>query len=218
MPAGNDAAAAAADLVSKGGVSTNVERLIDAQRASVGSDVIAASLRTIDPEATAQLDLSKVKVPDGHKVLSGAVRGKAAVFVVEGPDGRTYKMVDEKQSASDYEAPAESAQAAYERELTQARVNEAAEIQRIRAESERRLEEARAEIARAEAEELAKIRKDSQKQLDTAAKEAEEADEKDGDSGSSSGGGSGNAGEVTPPGDAKQAAGPKRATGKQKDK
>lgn len=105
MPRGNDSAAAVADLISKGGVTTNAEKLIDAVRDARSPELEAASMKTLDAEATAELDISKAKVPRGHTVLSGAVRGGKTIYVVEDANGRAYKLlegdkVDEEQHPS----------------------------------------------------------------------------------------------------------------------
>src|SRR4051812_37009111 len=94
MPRGNDSAAAVADLVRQGGVSTNAQDLIDAVRDARSREVSAASLKWLVAQATAELDLSKAKVPKGHTVLDGAVRGGKTIYVVEDANGRAYKLVE----------------------------------------------------------------------------------------------------------------------------
>lgn len=209
MPAGNDQAAAVADLIAAGGYTTNVERLIEAAQSAVSPELQAASMKAIDTEATAELDLGSADVPDGHKVLSGAVRGDAAVFVVQDANGRTYKHV--QGYADDYEAPVSSSDEVAAAAGAGARASLTQAIAEADAEAKKELEEALAEIERNKAERIAEAQEAAAKEVEAAQAEADKLAEAEADGKATGGSGSG---EATGGNDPKQASGPKRAQGK----
>lgn len=209
MPAGNDQAAAVADLIAAGGYTTNVERLIDAAQAAVSPELQAASMKAIDTEATAELDLGSADVPEGHKVLSGAVRGDAAVFVVADENGRTYKHV--QGYADDYEAPVAKSEEVAAQASASARAGMSQAIAEAEAQAQRELEEALAEINRKKAEAIQSAQEEAQAEIESAQEEADKLAEAEADGEATGGSGSG---EATGGNDPKQASGPKRAQGK----
>jgi hypothetical protein len=91
-PRGNDAAAAAEEFKAKMGASPNAEEMIELSAARWPRELRAANNRTVDEDATAELDDSEVEglVGDRH-VLGYAVRGPFVVVVSEDDTGFTTK-------------------------------------------------------------------------------------------------------------------------------
>lgn len=208
MPRGNDAAAAAADLIAKGGVTSNAETLIQANQARLTPGLMAAQVRGIDAEATAELDLVQVGkdagLPDDHVVEAAAVRGNAVSYVATGPDGRSYKGAyypDGKQE------PTEAAADAAHRERIAAELDVSTEIANARDNAAKQLEAALAEINEATAEAIQKARDEANDRIAKAEEEAAKADEE---------ASTGDAGDPTGPNDPRQASGAKRRTGSKK--
>jgi gas vesicle protein len=203
MPRGNDAAAAAADLIAKGGVTSNAESLIEANQARLTPGYVAVQVRAVDSAATDELDLEQLAsdagLPEDHKVVAAAVRGNAISFVAEDANGRAYKDVYFPNEA---DAPTEAAAQAAHRESVAAEGDFQAEVAQARAKAEKELADALADIQRETAEQIAKARDEANERIAKAMEEAEQSDEE---------GSQGNAGDPTPPGDAKQGSGGKRA-------
>lgn len=176
MPRGNDAAAAVADLVAKGGTSTNVEKLIAAQRAGFSPALEAAGFYQRDEAATAELDTSKYKVPNGHKVLDGSVRGPYAVYVIQDANGRTYKEVEAHEKG--FELPEREGADALAAEAAAQRTNVAAEIGQLQAEAAAQLEKARTDIADETSKAIRELQEKAQKEREEAAKKTEAAEKR----------------------------------------
>jgi hypothetical protein len=105
MPRGNDAEAASAELADKFSEGKgNAENLIDANNAAHPLELIQASGKKVDDEATAELDIDSLSGPNGEEVLDAAVRGGATVIVYEDESGRVQKALlddgdDEKKTS-----------------------------------------------------------------------------------------------------------------------
>lgn len=69
------------ELQGQYGAVQNAEQLIATQRASRNLDVDSASLKGVDAEATAALDLDKIEVPEGWTLEAAVVRGNFIVWV-----------------------------------------------------------------------------------------------------------------------------------------
>lgn len=93
MPRGNDEQAHR-DFETQYGVHGNAEELLTQHRSAMSPALRAANLKAEDPEATATLDLSKIKPSHGGHVLSAAVRGGVIVYVAEDESGRAYKDIE----------------------------------------------------------------------------------------------------------------------------
>lgn len=89
---GNDPTARQ-EIITQYGPHQNAEDLIAAHRNSYDPALLAASLKGVDEDATAALDLSEIKPKWGGTVISAAVRGGTTVYVAELPDGSTYKAI-----------------------------------------------------------------------------------------------------------------------------
>lgn len=89
MARGNDAENAAKELRTQYGDAQNAEELIKARNATRDPDVARASLRPIDQGATDALDLEKLKVGKGERIVAASVRGGVVIAVVEDEDGNT---------------------------------------------------------------------------------------------------------------------------------
>lgn len=102
MPRGNDSKAALDELADKFGKGVgNAEELIEASLAQRSELLRRAELLPVDPEATRELDINKLKGPDGEKVVSAKVRGGITVVVYEDARGG-YRLaaLDEKGKPS----------------------------------------------------------------------------------------------------------------------
>jgi len=89
---GNDIEAADAEVRGTLGDYPDAEALLAEEYLS--PEVRAASLKSLNQAATDDLDLSEIDVPDGHEVLSAAVRGDSIVYVAADETGRSYKGVE----------------------------------------------------------------------------------------------------------------------------
>lgn len=195
------------------GIHPNAEALLAAHRANLDPALEAASLKPINNEATAELDLSKIKPERGGTVLAASVRGNAIVYVAEGTDGREYKGIEpyEGRTLATSETPEAAAHRAALREET--KFSEVAN--RVNANVEAKVEEFRRELAAEAAEVLAdereKLHKEASKAADSAQKEAEKeqkaAAKKVGTDETPAKG-------ETPPSDPAQGGGPKQASDK----
>lgn len=97
-PRGNDAESAVHDLADKFGRGVgNAEELIEATLRHRSQLLIKAERLPVDEKATADLDLSKLKGPDGERVVDAKVRGDITVIVFEDKRG-SYRLaaLDEK--------------------------------------------------------------------------------------------------------------------------
>ena len=96
MPRGNDSDAAAAELADrfKEGLG-NAEELIIANNANYPVELIQASEKKIDEEATAEAreNLDSYSGPDGEEAKDVAIRGGVAVVVYEDEAGRLLKAI-----------------------------------------------------------------------------------------------------------------------------
>lgn len=88
---GNDYAAADQEARARFGEYPNAEDVLAAAMASRDRETLAAGLKRPNEEATESLELSKIKVPRNHTVLSATVRGNRVVFVADDGTGRCYK-------------------------------------------------------------------------------------------------------------------------------
>lgn len=107
MPRGNDSEAAASELADRFGQGAgNAEELIQAHDRERSRELVAASMKEVDAEATEELDISKLEGPNGEEVLSASVRGGAIVGVYEDENGRTHKRIlkESKKDGSKQEA------------------------------------------------------------------------------------------------------------------
>jgi hypothetical protein len=97
MPAGNDAAHAAAELADRFGAGTGgAEDLIDANDLKFTQQLIAANQYPSEPELTKEVDRGAVASAfevDEEKVKDVAVRGRYVTAVLEDEIGRYYKVV-----------------------------------------------------------------------------------------------------------------------------
>jgi hypothetical protein len=163
MPRGNDPDAAK-ELRERYGANTgNAEALITANRARRDPQLRAAQLSAIDDSETAKLDVSKLDAPG--KVLDAAVRGDYVTYVWEDDAGRLHHGVQPREGArSQRLADPEDIDA----ETAAAREEAArdAELQRLQAEAD-----AKVEAATAKAHEQAA--KDAQKAAQAAEKPSE---------------------------------------------
>lgn len=105
MPRGNDAQTAAHELADRfGSGAGNAEELIVAHDAARPRELVAASMKPLDEEATAELELDKLKGPNGEPVVSASVRGGEVIVAYEDEDGRLHKalpsLYEEKKSRS----------------------------------------------------------------------------------------------------------------------
>lgn len=99
MPRGNDESAAR-DLVAKHGeVAGNAEKLIEQTYADRTPEFEAAQMKSLDEEATAALDISKLSGPNGETVVSAAVRGGATIVVYEDDKGGYSKALASEKKA-----------------------------------------------------------------------------------------------------------------------
>lgn len=202
MPRGNDAAAAKADLIAKGGVTTNVEAMIQASQARLTPGLLAAQVRAIDAEATAELDLKKVakdaKLPDGHTVESAAVRGNAVSYVATGPDHRSYKGVYYPNADDE---PADEPLAAVARERAASEGDVAMAVAQAKAEADLLVAKAVEDIEAEASKQIQEARDKANKAIAKAEEEAAKADASDD---------AGDAGDPTGSNDPAQGSGPKR--------
>lgn len=100
MPRGNDKEAALHELADRFGEGTgNAEELIQANLADFSHELLVLSDLPRDEEATAELDIEKMKGPNGEEVVDAAVRGagrtRGTIVLYEGEDGRRHKHVAE---------------------------------------------------------------------------------------------------------------------------
>lgn len=109
MPRGNDETAAR-DLAAKHGEEAgNAEKLIEQVQASRSPELEAASMKSLDEDATAALDLSTLSGPDGQPAVSAAVRGGVTIVVYEDAKGGYSKCVaGESKKAAKKAAPAKA--------------------------------------------------------------------------------------------------------------
>lgn len=89
---GNDIEAADAEVRGTIGEYPDAEALLAEEYLT--PEVRAASLKSVNEAATAELDPSEIDVPDGHEVLAAAVRGDSIVYVAADETGRSYKGVE----------------------------------------------------------------------------------------------------------------------------
>jgi hypothetical protein len=157
MARGNDAQQAGAELQANYGAIPNAEDLIAAHRATVDPHVVAAQLKPVDEEATADLDLKAVDVPEGHKVLTGAVRGDSEIYVVRDDAGGVYKL-HQPVDPDDYEAPALDPGDEALRAAAKLQQQVEADVAGVKAEVDKELAEAQA----AANEKLTKAREEAQ--------------------------------------------------------
>lgn len=101
MPRGNDESAAR-DLAAQHGEGVgNAEQLIEQTYADRTPELEAAQMKSVDEEATAALDISKLSGPNGEEVVSAAVRGGVTIVVYVDEKGGYSKAI-----ASEKKAPA----------------------------------------------------------------------------------------------------------------
>lgn len=96
MPRGNDSQAATSELADRFSEGRgNAEELIEANNQERSLELVSASMKKIDEDATkeAREDLSKLSGPNGEEVLDAAVRGGDTIVVYEDEDGRVKKAV-----------------------------------------------------------------------------------------------------------------------------
>jgi hypothetical protein len=166
-----------AELRGQFGAAQNAEQLIAASRAARDPEIDAASLKAIDPEATKDLDLSEVEVPEGHTVQDAAVRGGYLIAVVEDEQGNFYKTG--QPHAETYKAPSAAAadKALREQQKIEAQARE--ENLEAQAEIELKVDEYRKQLQAEAAEESAQRQEEAaeavQEAQQEAAAEAEEA-------------------------------------------
>jgi hypothetical protein len=172
MARGNDPQAAR-EFAAEYGASGNAEELIRAHKASISPEVSAASLRAVNNEATAELDLDSLAKKAGvEEVVAAAVRGNAIVYVDQ--DGRKGVLPANDRYRAPKESPADAVvreQSAADLEMQDAVTQHRAKLAQQLAEEKERLD---AEVA----EELQKLREDHAKRIADAAKDAEKEAEK----------------------------------------
>jgi hypothetical protein len=104
MPRGNDAEAAASELADKFSAGKgNAEELIDANNAAHPLEVIQASGKKVDDEATKEAYDKLVGTdggPNGEEILDVAVRGGATIIVYEDENDRMQKSLLDDGSGS----------------------------------------------------------------------------------------------------------------------
>jgi hypothetical protein len=174
MPRGNDAEQAQADLVANYGAIPNAEDLIAQHRAMVDPHAVAAGMKGVNDEATKELDYGTVDVPEGHKVLAGAVRGDSEVYVVKDQNGVLYKL--HQPASDDYEPPPMAEDTAVQRAQYQLQQKVEADVAGVQAEVDKELAEAQAaaneKLTAAREEAMAKYKEELPDATEAAAEEA----------------------------------------------
>lgn len=173
---GNDRAAALRELQGQFGVHQNAEQLLQAHRARRDPAIAAASLKALDAKATDELDLTKIKVPDGHTVEAASVRGGQVLYVAFDPYGNHYKGIEPYEKGKQ-SGPVESVVDATARAYDSAAVE-------IREATVEQVAEVEAKVAEFRAKELEKLgkklrdesEKTTEKTVADAEKEAKKAE------------------------------------------
>ena len=101
MPRGNDESAARDLAESVGEGVGNAEQLIEQTYADRTPELEAAQMKSLDEEATAALDISKLSGPNGEEVVSAAVRGGTTIVVyVDAKGGYSKAVASESKKAA----------------------------------------------------------------------------------------------------------------------
>ena len=91
MPRGNEKTEANISPDNSGEM--NAEQLIQSAYGDKPEELETASMKSVDEAATAALDLSTLRGPNGETVVSAAVRGGVTIIVFDRGDGALVKSV-----------------------------------------------------------------------------------------------------------------------------